>query len=375
MPSFDGSDYLVGIGGPCERFGVFVGLGDEAVDGGLEVDEGVKDAALEASFGELGEVTLDGVEPGAGGRCEVEGEALVTVEPGPDLWVLMSGVIVEDDMDGLVGGGLGVDQIQEADEFLMAMSLHVAADHRAVEHIEGGEQGGRAVALVIMGHGAEPPLLHRQARLSSVERLDLALFVEGQDDGVAGWVDVEANDIAQLGDEVRIIRELELAVSVRGQAMGSPDLAHRALADTGGLGHHRRRPMGCLERRVTLGQRHHALGYLGTQGRDPRRPRLVAQKPVDAVGHEPLLPAPDAGLRLAGPAHDRVRAEPIGAEKDDGCPPHVFLGGVAVADNAFKTKPVGRIKCDRDSCTHLKDSQMREVWGIPNRTRTLSGNH
>jgi hypothetical protein len=53
VPSFDGGDDLVGIGGPCEGLGVFVGLGDEAIDGGLQVDEGVKDTALEASFGGL----------------------------------------------------------------------------------------------------------------------------------------------------------------------------------------------------------------------------------------------------------------------------------------------------------------------------------
>ena len=37
VPSFDGGDDPVGIAGPCERFGVFVGLGDEAVDGDLPV--------------------------------------------------------------------------------------------------------------------------------------------------------------------------------------------------------------------------------------------------------------------------------------------------------------------------------------------------
>ena len=148
VPSFDGCDDLFGIGGPCEGFGVFVGLFDEAVDGGLEVDEGAEDAALEASFGELCEVALDGVEPGAGGWCEVEGEPLVAVEPGPDPWMLMGGVIVEDDVDGLVGGGFGVDQVQETDERLMAVALHVAADHGSIEPVESGEQGGGAVALV-----------------------------------------------------------------------------------------------------------------------------------------------------------------------------------------------------------------------------------
>ncbi len=52
--------------------------------------------------------------------------------------------------------------------------LHAAADHGAVEDVEGGEQGGGAVALVVVGHGAAFAGLHRQAGLGAVERLDLA---------------------------------------------------------------------------------------------------------------------------------------------------------------------------------------------------------
>ena len=37
-----------------------------AFDGGLEVDDGFEDAALEASPSEGGEEVLDGVKPGAG---------------------------------------------------------------------------------------------------------------------------------------------------------------------------------------------------------------------------------------------------------------------------------------------------------------------
>ena len=38
-------------------------FGDEAVDGGLEVGDGVEHAPLELFPGELGEEPLDGVEP------------------------------------------------------------------------------------------------------------------------------------------------------------------------------------------------------------------------------------------------------------------------------------------------------------------------
>lgn len=41
-------------------------------------------------------------------------------------------------------GNLGVDRSEKADEFLMAMALHVSADDGAVEKAEGG-----AVAFVL----------------------------------------------------------------------------------------------------------------------------------------------------------------------------------------------------------------------------------
>ena len=84
-------------------------------------------------------------------------------------------------------------------------------------------------------------------------------------------------------------------------------------------------------------QRHHALGHLGPERRDARGPRLVAQQPVDAFLHEALLPAPHAGLRLAGPPHDLDGADAVGAQQDDLRPPDVLLRGVAVPDERLKS--------------------------------------
>ena len=109
VPASDGGDDFVGIGGPGEGLGHLVGLLDEAVDGDLQLVDGAEDAALQSSFGELGKEALDGVQPGVGGRHEVEGEAWMPVEPGAHLRVLVGGVVVEDDMDGLADRGLGFD--------------------------------------------------------------------------------------------------------------------------------------------------------------------------------------------------------------------------------------------------------------------------
>ncbi len=123
---------------------------------------------------------------------------LVACEPGQHLGVFVGGVVVEDDVDGLALWHLGLDGIQEPDEFLMAMALHAAADDLAFEHVEGGKERCGAVAFVVVRHGSGAALLHRQARLGAVQRLDLALLVDREHDGVLGRIDVEPDHIAQL---------------------------------------------------------------------------------------------------------------------------------------------------------------------------------
>lgn len=140
MPAPDSGDDFVWVCGPGEGFGIIIGLVDKAVDGCLEIDDGSEDAAFELPLGEFGKEALDGVEPRARGRREVEDEARVTVEPLPHLGMLVGGVFVEDDVHDLSGGHPRLDSIEEADEFLVAMALHATADDLAFEHVEGGEQ-------------------------------------------------------------------------------------------------------------------------------------------------------------------------------------------------------------------------------------------
>ena len=138
----------------------------------------MEDAALQATLGQLCEEALYRVEPRTGRWREMECEARMPAEPGPHLGVFVDGVIVEDHMHRLVGRHAGIDRVQEADELLMSVFLHIPPDYGAIKNVERGEQGSCAVALVIMGHGAQPPFLEWQSRLGPVERLNLAFLVE-----------------------------------------------------------------------------------------------------------------------------------------------------------------------------------------------------
>src|SRR5258705_5625437 len=98
--------------------------------------------------------------------------------------MFVGGIVVEDDVDGLLRWNRFLDGVEEADELLMTMALHTPADHLTFEHVEGSKERGGTVTLVVMGHGAGAALLHRQAWLGTVQRLDLALLIDGQNHGI-----------------------------------------------------------------------------------------------------------------------------------------------------------------------------------------------
>ena len=228
MSSSDSGDDFVWVLGPGEGFWVCVGVVEEAVDGIFEFPQGSEHTVLETLLRELGKEAFDSVEPGSGCRGEVEDKPPMFFEPLHDVGMLVSGIVVDDDMDRLFLGHSGFDDVEKADELLMAMALHALADDLALENIERREQGGDAMALIVMGHGAGTPLLHRQTRLGTVKRLNLALLIDRQDNGVVGRIDIEADDLMQLGGKLRIVGQLELAHPVRLEAISTPNPLHRA---------------------------------------------------------------------------------------------------------------------------------------------------
>jgi hypothetical protein len=108
----------------------------------------------------------------------------------------------------------------------VTVALHAAADDRAFEYVERGEQSGGAMAFVVVGHGAAAALLDRQAWLGAIERLDLALLVERKHHGMGRGINVEAHHIPELGREVGVVGQLEAADAVGRETMGVPDASH-----------------------------------------------------------------------------------------------------------------------------------------------------
>ncbi|MDT4862971.1 hypothetical protein FQZ97_976560 [compost metagenome] len=166
----------------------------------------MEDTVFQSSPGELSEEPLDGVQPGTGCRNEVEGPAWVPRQPGPNFGLFVCGVVVQDDVNRLVLGQLSFNRVEEADELLMPVTLHVAADDGAVENIQGREKCRGAVALVIMGHRAGTTLLHGKTRLRPIQRLDLTFLIDGKDNRMGRRRDVETDHIVKLLGESLVVR-------------------------------------------------------------------------------------------------------------------------------------------------------------------------
>ena len=88
-------------------------FGEVAVDRGLQIDERMKDAALQPPAGQPGKKTFDRVEPRRRGWGEVKCPTRVPSKPSPDFGVLVAAVIVEDHVDQPAGRDVALEAVRK----------------------------------------------------------------------------------------------------------------------------------------------------------------------------------------------------------------------------------------------------------------------
>ena len=64
----------------------------------------------------------------------MERPSRMTAQPGDHLGVLVGGIVVKDGVDGLAGRDLALNGVEKADELLMPVALHAAADDLAFQN-------------------------------------------------------------------------------------------------------------------------------------------------------------------------------------------------------------------------------------------------
>ncbi len=143
--------------------------GRDRLDEGADAGE---DAATQSPVGQLLEPAFDQVEPGAGGRGEVQvpaGSAWVG-QPGGHLGCGVGGQVVQHHVDVQVTAGRVLSMsLKNASTSAPVCRWRQSAITSPGGDVEGGEQVGGAVALVVVGHRPGPTAHHRQARLGPVQ--------------------------------------------------------------------------------------------------------------------------------------------------------------------------------------------------------------
>jgi hypothetical protein len=148
------------------------------------------------------------------------------------------------------------------------------------------------------------PDLHGQDRGAAIQRLNLALLINAQHQRALGWIEIQTDDVTDLVDEQRVLRQLERLDAMRLQREGPPHARDRGLAHAGRFGHRPRAPVRRVAWRRLQRHRDYALDVrVADLSRRPR-PRFIDQ-PVEALPHEARAPLANGGLRHALMPRDR----------------------------------------------------------------------
>ena len=82
-------------------------------------------ASAQTFVSEVAKKAFHHIEPGGAGWCEVYVKTWMPGQPAFNLWMLVSGVVIDDQMQVFLRRGLAVNELQKLQPFLMPMTLHV----------------------------------------------------------------------------------------------------------------------------------------------------------------------------------------------------------------------------------------------------------
>jgi hypothetical protein len=108
-------------------------------------------AAADLIIGEQAEEALDLIDPGCRGGGEVDVPARSFGEPVANELGFVGSGVVDDEMDIEVAGDICLDGVEKLAKLQRPMTAEAPADDFADLDVQRGEQGERAVALVVMG--------------------------------------------------------------------------------------------------------------------------------------------------------------------------------------------------------------------------------
>lgn len=223
------------------------------------------------------------------------------------------------------------------------MKLIGHRQHFASEHVHCREQGGHAIALVIVGHRLVAAALERQAWLGAIQGLNLRLLIAAQHQGVLRGRKVEANDVLKLVDELWVVGELEGLDPMRPQTVLAPDTCDRRRVGAQVRSQAARAPLSRVAR-TFLKRDAYYLCHMGGYARRTRAPRAscILQQPSHALHQKACTPACYQAAFGIEPKCNLFVLETAGREQNDArAQLHACLHALAPGESAKLSIIVG----------------------------------
>jgi hypothetical protein len=246
-----------------------------------------------------------------------------------------------------------VDPIEKASELDRPVPSVQLADHLTGGHVQSGEERGGAVQAVVVASPLRRSRSHGEDGLGAVESLDLSLLVGTEHQRPFRRVQVEADDVAHLLDQLGIVGELEGFGSMRLQAEGVPDPQHSGVAEAAGPGHLPRAPVSGVAGSGLQGLHHHRLNLVVSDSSRRTGPGFVektaqtsldiARAPfADRLRGDSQLGRNAAVGKTIGTAQDNVSAASEPVARLGTLAPTKELGAVFFGD---ESEALGRPRC------------------------------
>jgi hypothetical protein len=191
-----------------------------------------------------------------------------------------------------------------------------ARDDGPIRGVERGEEAGHPVADVVVRAPLGHVRHHRECGLGARQYVNLGLLVHAVHNCTLGSIEVEPDDVVDLVDEQRVVRQREPVGPMRLHFEGLPDPADRRGRQPRTLRHLRSRPVRRVLRDGLQRGDDHVLDLSGGDRRRTPGAGIVDQ-PLETRLHEPSPPLPDRRLVHPLTFRDRLVRQALSTGQDD----------------------------------------------------------
>jgi len=303
--------------GPNKRLGAKVVFGDERGDCAFKLRHRSKGSSPNAFRSDFGEKPLDGIQPGRTRRGEMGVVTRPGREPSSHGGMLVSRVVIQDQMDIESRRDASIDMFEELKKFGVPMARKALLDDLSTQGIEGCEKGGRSVTNVVVRLPGRHARTKWKDRGSPLQGLHAAFLVDAQHDGIRRRVHVEAHDVAQFLSKQRVGTELEALNPMRLEVVRAQDVLDRRATDAVPFRELARTPVRRILRRRLHGSFRDLLCCLRTDQLRPTRTTSIRKDAFEAS----FLKAPtnlnDVLTRNLDTPRDLGIREPISRREDN----------------------------------------------------------